>query len=81
MKRSIECPYCSEVCDLVSDYNSVHLKGKTVSVDFLSYQCDSCEQSFTTTEIDEVNLQRIEKACRSWDRKQKISNVLKQKNL
>jgi len=77
MKKRIECLYCSEICELVSDYNDVHLKGKTVFVNFLSYQCDSCEQSFTTTEIDEVNVERIEKACRNFDRKEKISNILK----
>lgn len=79
MKNSIHCPICSDVANLVSDSNFVYINKiqSNVMVKFLSYQCDFCEESFTTTEVDDINLIEINKSICRFKRKIKISNILK----
>jgi C4-type Zn-finger protein len=84
MKKSqrnehINCPSCGDVCILKSNYNDVYV-GKINSkiwVNFLSYQCDFCEESFTSTEIDEVNLAEINIKIRNFRRMFKIKKIIK----
>lgn len=78
MKDKIKCPCCSRLTILVDDHNDIQFPGiyDDVRVDFLSYHCDFCKESYTTTEVDEVNLSRINKAIRKYKRKDKIKNFL-----
>ncbi len=79
MKDKVQCPFCEDVAVLSSNYNDVYV-GKIKSkiwVNFMSYQCDCCEESFTNTEIDECNILQINKGIIRFKRMQKITNVLK----
>lgn len=79
MENKINCPLCGNICELVDDHNDVQFPGlyDDVTVDFLSYHCDGCKDSFTTTEVDEINLGRIYKGIRNYKRKDKINSLIK----
>ena len=79
MENKIVCPCCGDISQMVDDHNDIQFPGvyDDVRVDFLSYHCDSCEGSFTTTEVDEINVSRIRKAVRKYKRKDKINNLYK----
>ena len=83
MRNKINCAICGDIVELVSDFNNIYVGkiNKKIWVDFLSYQCDVCEESFTTTEVDELNLSKIEIGIRSYRRMLKINKVIKQKTL
>jgi protein-disulfide isomerase len=83
MKNKITCAVCGDVAELVSSINDVYIGkiNKKVFVDFISYQCDACEESFTTTEVDELNLSKIEIGIRNFKRMLKINKIIKQKTL
>jgi len=79
MENNIQCPVCDDVATLTSNLNDVYV-GKIQSkiwVKFISYQCDYCEESFTTTETDEFNLGEINRGIRKFQRMSKINNILK----
>jgi hypothetical protein len=78
-KKEINCPICGCFIDLVEEYNDLHFPGiyDSIRVDFLSYKCDSCEESFTTTEVDEVNVSRVRNSIRNIKRINKIKNIIK----
>lgn len=83
MKDKIDCAICGDVAELVSDFNNFYIgriNGK-IWVEFFSYQCDACQESFTTTEIDELNLNKIEIKIRNFRRMLKINKIIKQKTL
>lgn len=78
-KKYIKCPACDDVGVLSSDLNDFYvtkIKSK-IKVVFLSYCCDHCYESFTTTEVDEFNLSQINKGIRNFRRKIKIENIFK----
>jgi len=79
MSNKFYCPGCGYVCALVTDLNDIYVAkiNQRVWVDFTNYQCDKCFDSFTTTELDELNLFEINKAIRRSERKTKIKTVLK----
>ncbi len=79
VKNNIQCPKCGDVANLVSDLNHIYVTKiqSSVLVKFLSYQCDCCEESFTTTETDELNVLEIDKSISKFKRKITISNILK----
>ena len=79
MENKIKCPCCGDICELVNDFNDLQFPGlyDDVTVDFLSYKCNSCGDSFTTTEVDEINLKRIYKGIRNYKRKDKINSLIK----
>lgn len=83
MKNKITCAVCGDVAELVSDINDFYVGkiNKKIWVNFFSYQCDACEESFTTTEVDELNLSKIEIGIRSFKRMLKINKIIKQKTL
>ncbi len=83
MKNKITCAVCGDVAELVSSINDVYIGkiNKKVFVDFISYQCDACEEAFTTTEVDELNLSKIEIGIRNYKRMLKINKIIKQKTL
>ena len=77
--KSIVCPNCDDLAKLVSDLNDVYVGkiNKKIWIEFLNYQCDFCEESYTTTEVDEINLQQINKGVRNFKRQLKIQKLLK----
>ena len=79
MSNKFYCPGCGYVCALVTDLNDIYVAkiNQRVWVYFTNYQCDKCFDSFTTTELDELNLFEINKAIRRSERKTKIKTVLK----
>lgn len=83
MKDKIDCVVCGDVAELVSDFNNFYVGriNSKIWVEFFSYQCDACQESFTTTEIDELNLNKIEIKIRNFKRMLKINKIIKQKTL
>lgn len=79
MKNKLDCPCCGDVAQLVTEYNDVYVGkvNKKIWVNFTNYQCESCDESFTTTEADEVNLNEINKGIRKYKRQLKIKSILK----
>lgn len=79
LKNSIDCPICDDMIKIVSDYNDVYVGkiNKKICVNFLNYQCDFCDESYTTTEVDEFNLNEINNGIRKYKRLLKIQNILK----
>jgi hypothetical protein len=77
--ESVNCPNCGKYCYLDKSLNDFFI-GKINSkifVDFISYHCDNCSESYTTTETDELNLIQINKGISKFKRLQKIKNILK----
>lgn len=79
MENKVVCQCCGDISHMVNDHNDIQFPGiyDDVKVDFLSYHCDTCEESFTTTEVDEINVSRIKKAIRKYKRKDKINQLCK----
>jgi DNA-directed RNA polymerase subunit RPC12/RpoP len=79
MKNNIQCPTCGRFCNLERNLNDIFI-GKInskICVDFLSYHCFDCSESFTTTEVDNINLKNINKGIRNFKRQLKIQKILK----
>ena len=75
----MKCPICDEWCHLVTSENDVYVGkiNKKVWVDFLSYECDHCFESFTDTEIDIHNQHQISISIKKYQRMLKIKNIQK----
>ncbi len=78
MKDEIGCSFCGGIATLISDFNDIYVGkiNKKIWVNFHSYKC-SCGESYTTTEIDELNLTEISKGIRKYKRMIKINNIVK----
>lgn len=73
------CPTCGGLCHLEKNLNDFFI-GKInskICVDFISYHCINCKETYTTTETDELNLIQINKGISKFKRLQKIKNLLK----
>lgn len=83
MINKIDCPCCGDIAQLITEYNDVYVGSvnKKVWINFTNYQCDYCDESFTTTEVDELNLNEINKGIRKFKRLQKIKDLMNKKNL
>ena len=81
--EKINCPNCGEVCKFVTDSNDIYVGkiNQRIWVNFSNYQCINCFDSFTTTEIDELNLFEISKGIRKFKRLFKIKKILNKKTL
>lgn len=81
MKKKIKCPFCSNKAILDKDVNDVdvNIDGviKRVNVEFYHYICHQCWNSYTTTEIDELNISSINIQKRRARRLITISNLFK----
>lgn len=47
------CPFCEGRARLKADLRDYDKYGESI---FVSYVCDTCEEGFTTNEIDEINI-------------------------
>ena len=83
MKNKFICPGCGDVCALVTDLNDIFISkiNKRIWVNFTNYQCSNCFDSFTTTDIDEINVNEISKGIRNSERKSKIKSLIDKKTL
>lgn len=80
MKR-INCPTCDGYCFLEKKLNDLFI-GKInskICVDFISYYCDYCSETYTTTETDKINLIEVNKGIRKFKRLQSIKIILNEK--
>jgi hypothetical protein len=73
----IICPICSSQCLLKT--NGRHLWSSKVKkylyIDWYNYECVSCMESFTTTELDTKSYNNIESVEKREIRKIKISKI------
>jgi hypothetical protein len=77
--EKVNCPTCGKFCNLERNLNDIFI-GKINSkifVDFLSYHCFDCSETYTTNETDELNLEEINKGIKKFQRMVKIYNILK----
>lgn len=58
----IECPGCNEIVILVKDNATIVYKKIIINYEGLSYTCQSCGLSYTTTELDTINIDNIKKS-------------------
>lgn len=79
MQNKLDCPICGDITQLVTETNDVYVGkiNKKIWVKFTNYQCDYCDESFTTTEADELNLSEINKGIRNFQRQLKIKRLVK----
>ena len=78
IERQINCAVCNGKAMLEEYENGIYIDRikKKVVVDMLSYACDACKNSFTTTESDTIVVDRINKRIRSEQRKSKIKKYV-----
>jgi hypothetical protein len=85
MEILVDCVMCADgVSYLKKDSNDIMITHKVsngyitskVFVDFISYKCDKCDLSFTTSEMDDINMDQIDKKRKILKRKNTISNIL-----
>lgn len=74
LKQNIKCPICFGSAWLNEEYISTYSSGikKSVKVLGLSYLCDTCSGSFTSTESDTITMKRYDVVVRKEIRKNKI---------
>ena len=68
-----KCPFCGDYAilrEIDSIINGINLR-------ILSYECDRCRESFTTTESDTITVYRHNKAKRIFNRNKNRKNILK----
>lgn len=76
--QEINCAVCNGKARLEEYENGIYIDRikKKVMIDMLSYACDACKNSFTTTESDTIVVNRINKEIRSEQRKSKIKKYV-----
>ena len=76
--REINCTTCTGTAILEEYENEIYIERikKKIRFDMVSYMCQSCEESFTTTESDTIVVNRINKEIRSEQRKSKIDRLI-----
>lgn len=78
IEQQINCATCNGKARLEEYENGMYIDRikKKIMVDMLSYVCDACKNSFTTTESDTIVVNRISKRIRSEQRKSKIKKYV-----
>lgn len=78
IEQQINCAVCNGKARLEEYENGIYIDRikKKIMIDMLSYVCDSCRESFTTTESDTIVVNRINKKIRSDQRKSKIDRLI-----
>ena len=58
-----ECPICdNKEVKLIFEEVVRTYKGKSLLINEYFYKCDQCQYEFTTTEVDEINVQTTKEA-------------------
>jgi len=78
LEQQISCPMCGTKSRLEEYDNEINSSrdGKKIKFRMISYACDACTNSFTTTESDTIVVDRINKAMRCQQRKSKIKKYV-----
>ena len=78
IEHEINCPTCGGKARLEEYDNEMYLDRikKIVKFKMVSYVCNACTNSFTTTESDTIVVDRISKAMRCEQRKSKIKKYV-----
>ena len=71
--HTIGCPRCEEIQAILQWQFHPHPNGG--KSEYLSYHCDKCNHSFTTTESDTISMNRYFSKKRSVYRKNKINKL------
>lgn len=56
------CPICDDSVKLTSEKVTRRYKGRELIIQEYFYKCDSCNYEFTTTEVDEINVETTKEA-------------------
>jgi putative zinc finger/helix-turn-helix YgiT family protein len=56
MKQTLECPYCEGQASIRIQKKTVEYRKENFDIAEYYYECDKCNEEFTTTEIDHVTL-------------------------
>jgi DNA-directed RNA polymerase subunit RPC12/RpoP len=78
IEQQINCATCNGKARLEEYDNEMYLDRikKIVKFKMVSYVCNACTNSFTTTESDTIVVHRINKAMRCEQRKSKIKKYV-----
>jgi hypothetical protein len=78
IEQQINCPECGGKARLEEYENETYIGRikKKIKFRMISYVCDSCTNSFTTTESDTIVVNSINKKIRTEERKSKINKTL-----
>ena len=78
IEQQINCAVCVSKAILEEYENEIYINriNKKIKFKMVSYICDSCKNSFTTTESDTIVVNRINKKIRSEQRKSKIDRLI-----
>lgn len=59
MKLKLNCPYCDGFAELKNELHTVTYRKEEFSNFSFFYKCNNCGKDFSTTEIDDVNVNQI----------------------
>jgi rubredoxin len=78
IEQQIRCPMCDSKARLEEYENDMYIDRikKRIKFKMISYSCDVCTNSFTTTESDTIVVNRINKGIRCEQRKSKIKKYV-----
>jgi hypothetical protein len=78
IEHEINCATCDGKASIEEYENEMYIDRikKKIKFKMVSYVCDSCTNSFTTTESDTIVVDRISKAMRCEQRKSKIKKYV-----
>jgi DNA-directed RNA polymerase subunit RPC12/RpoP len=78
IEQQIRCPMCGSKARLEEYENDMYIDRikKRIKFKMVSYVCNACTNSFTTTESDTIVVDRINKGIRSEQRKSKIKKYV-----
>ena len=78
IEQQINCAVCGSKAILEEYENEIYINriNKKIKFKMVSYSCDACTNSFTTTESDIIVVNRINKEIRSEQRKSKIKKYV-----
>lgn len=51
------CPICGQIVKLTSEEVTRKYKNKELVIEEYFYKCENCNYEFTTTEVDEINIE------------------------
>lgn len=78
IEQQIRCPMCGSKARLEEYENDMYIDRikRKIKFKMVSYVCNACTNSFTTTESDTIVVNRINKEIRSEQRKSKIKKYV-----
>jgi putative zinc finger/helix-turn-helix YgiT family protein len=59
MNYELDCPICDGQSSLIIEDGSNNFRKETFQVHSYYYKCNKCEEEFTTTELDQINVTQV----------------------